>query len=223
MARGPHAEILTPYFQHMKALITGGFALGDIIVGKLKKVTAKELYQSFTSSFPPPKVVFKFNVDWELVWKRLQYTVLDEASREIQFLILHNIVANKDRMHKFHMAASPNCSSCGVVQDNVHLFCECVSVREAWFWIRQRLLSLLPPEAARTSNFEFLHLMFVQSLMDIEAVWLLGIYVKVVWDTVICKKKNISQSKIKNECFLQYNNHHACNKPALAHFVGLFQ
>ena len=120
MSRGPHAELLSPYFQHMKALITGVFALGDISVGKLKKVTAKEL-----------------------VWKWLQYTVMYPSSREIHFLILHNIVANKDKMHKFNMTASPNCLSCGVSQDNVHLFCECVSVREAWFWPRQRLLSLL--------------------------------------------------------------------------------
>ena len=55
------------------------------------------------------------------------------------------------------MTHSPNGLSCGVIQDNVYLFCECVSVREAWFWIRQRLLSLLPPEAVRTSNFEMLH------------------------------------------------------------------
>ena len=119
MARGPHAEILSPYFQHMRALLAGALVLGDINVRKLKKVSAKELYLGFTSTFPPPEVVFMFNVEWEMVWKRLQYSVLDQASREIHFLILHNIIANKDRMHRFNMAASPNCFSCGVVQDNV--------------------------------------------------------------------------------------------------------
>jgi hypothetical protein len=222
MGLGPHAEILSPYFQHMKTLLAGGFALGDIVQGKLKKVTAKELYNGFTSTFPPPKVVFKFNAPWELVWKRLQYPVLDLASREILFLIVHNIVANKDRMHKFNMVASPKCPACGVLQDNNHLFCECVSVREAWFWIRQRLLGLLPPEAAGTSNFEFINLMFVSSLMDDEAVWLLGIYVKLVWDNVVCKKKNITQKYVQTECSQQYYSHHACNKPALAHICGLF-
>ena len=218
MGRGPHAELLSPYFQHMKALLVGGLTLGDIAIGKLKKITARNLYLGFTSSFPPPKVVFKFDVDWDTVWERLQYSVLDHASREIHFLILHNIIANKDRMYRFNMAASPNCLSCGVVQDNTHLFCECVLVREAWFWIRQRLLSLLPPEAVRTSNFEFLHFMFVKSLVDEEAVWLLGIYVKLVWNNVICKKNNVSQTMVKNECSLQYNN-----QPSLAHIIGLLQ
>ena len=217
MGRGPHAELLTPYFQHMKALLVAGFTLGDITVRNLKRVTAKELYTSFTSTFPPPKVIFKFDVDWDLVWKRLQYHVLDPSSREIHFLIIHNIVANKDRMHKFNMTASPACPSCGAVQDNVHLFCECVSVREAWFWLRQRLLSLLPPEAAATSNFEFLHFMFMKDLLDNEAVWLLGIYVKLVWDNVICKKKIIHQKIIENEVSLQYH----ANRRHLGHIAGI--
>ena len=186
-----------------------------------QRCTRQSRRRSWPSTFPPPKVVFKFNVEWELVWKRLQYFVLDPSSREILFLIIHNIVANKERMHRFNMAASPLCPSCSVLQDNVHLFCECISVRESWFWIRQRLLGLLPPEAAATSNFEFLHLMFGKSLLDNEAVWLLGIYVKLVWDKVICKKGFVNQEKIESECSLQYYNHHVCNKPPLAHIVGL--
>ena len=46
-------------------------------------------------------------------------------------LLMHNIVANKERVFRYNMIASPNCSICRVVQDNVHLFCECVTVREA--------------------------------------------------------------------------------------------
>ena len=46
----------------MKALLVGGLTLGDISIVKLKKVTARDLYLGFTSSFPPPKVVFKFDV-----------------------------------------------------------------------------------------------------------------------------------------------------------------
>ena len=63
MGPGPHAEMISPYFQHMKSLLTGAVILGDIDVKKLKTVTAKSLYLSFTSTFPPPKVVYKYNVD----------------------------------------------------------------------------------------------------------------------------------------------------------------
>ena len=212
---------MSPYFQHMKSLLTGAVILGDIEVNKLRLVTAKNLYLGFTSTFPPPKVVFKFDVNWGQVWTRLQNPVLDIMGREILFLIVHNIVANKDRVFKFNMTASPNCAICGVLQDNVHLFCECLNVREAWFWMRQRLLSLLPQEGGQTSNFEFLNLMFTPSVMDSEAVWLIGIYVQQVWDHIICKKKNLSQRQIKTECAQQFKNHQGSSRPSLAHIIGL--
>ena len=156
------------------------------------------------------------------MWMRLQNPVLDMYSRDIMFLIIHNIVANKERVHRFRMTASPNCTNCNVVQDNVHMFCECSCVREAWFWLRQRLLSLLPAEARITSNFEFLHLMFDSSTYETEVVWLLGVYVKLVWEIIVCKKRNLSQNLIKPECQRKYQNQHFSNKPMLNHIVGLF-
>ena len=197
--------------------------MGDVVAGQLHLVTAKNLYLGFTTTFPPPKVVFKYDVDWVQVWLRLQNPVLGIMGREILFMIIHNIVANKERVHRFNMTASPNCPTCGVLQDNVHLFCECVNVREAWFWLRQRMLDMLPPDSGMTSNFEFLNLMFVSSMLDSEIVWLLGVYVQLVRDNVICKKKFLSQNRIKTECAQEYLNHHAANKPILAHIFGLFQ
>ena len=81
MGAGQHAEIISPYFQHMKSLLTGGVILGDIDVKKLKLVTAKNLYHGFSSTFPPPKVIYKYDVDWVQVWTRLQNPVLDMMGR----------------------------------------------------------------------------------------------------------------------------------------------
>jgi hypothetical protein len=61
--------------------------------------------------------------------------------------------------------------------------------------------------------------MFVQSLLDKDAVWLLGIYVKLGWNTVIYNLSQTSQTMVKNESSLQYFN----NKPDLAHIIGLWQ
>ena len=135
-------ELILSYFLHMKALLVGGLVLGDI---ELKKLTAKTLYEGFTSSFPAPKIVFKFDIDWSLVWCRLQCPMLESGAREVLFMGINNIIANGDRLHsKFHMVPSPNCVHCNVLHDNVHLFCECLLVREAWFWVRQRILWILP-------------------------------------------------------------------------------
>ena len=57
MGVGPHAEIISPYFQHVKALLVGGLLLGDVKPQALGDVTAKELYKSFMTTFPPPKII----------------------------------------------------------------------------------------------------------------------------------------------------------------------
>jgi hypothetical protein len=46
--------------------------------------------------------------------------------------------------------------------------------------------------------------MFDSSLMDSEMVWILGIYVLLVWDIVICKKKVLKLETMKSEYSLKY-------------------
>ena len=137
-------------------------------------------------------------------------------------MVVNNMIANRDRLfNKLNKAETPNCLACGVVQDNVHLFCECKLVREAWFWVRQRLLGMLPDSHGHTSNFEFLNLMFESDLMDSEIVWMLGIFVQLVWNFVICKKKSLKLETVKSEYFLKHENHKNSKMPTLGFIVGL--
>ena len=96
MGSGPHSELISPYFKNMRLLLGEALLLEDIKVENLKKVTAKALYHGYTSSFPPPKVVFKFDVDWKLVWERLDSPVLDSLARDFLYLIINNIVPSRE-------------------------------------------------------------------------------------------------------------------------------
>ena len=50
------------------------------------------------------KVVFKFDVDWQLVWATLDYPVLDPLEREYIFMIVNNIFPTRERFYmKMHM------------------------------------------------------------------------------------------------------------------------
>ena len=82
MAEGPHAEIVCPYFQHMRLLLVEGLVLGEIQIDRIRSVTAKKLYEDYTSTFPPPKVIYRFDVDWPLVWGRLENISFDSFARE---------------------------------------------------------------------------------------------------------------------------------------------
>ena len=98
---------------------------------------------------------------------------------------------------------------------------ECKLVREAWFWVRQRLLGMLPDTHRLTSNFEFLNLMFDSFLLDKEIIWMLGVYVQLVWDFVICKKKTLKLETVQSEYLLKHEAHKTSKMPTLEHIVGL--
>ena len=198
MAGGPHAEIVSKYFQYMRLLLVEGIVLGDIEVTKFANVTSKELYLGYTSSFPPPKVMFKFDVEWKIVWERLDSPVLDPFARECLFMIIHNIVPSRERLYlKMNMVNSPNCVVCHGREDTTHIFMECSAVREAWGWVRLQLLSFLPDRCGITSNFEFLSLMYEKCIMDKEAVWLIGAFLEFVWREKLMNKWGLSCAKLR--------------------------
>ena len=183
-------------------------------------MTAKALYEGFTTSFPPPKVIFKFNIAWQLVWERLEYLVLEPVGKEVLFTIVHNIVPNRERLYsKMHMVNSPNCLVCGVREDNAHIFAECLMVREAWGWVRMRLLNLLSRESARCSNFELLTLMFEKDLMDMEAVWLIVTYVEYVWTEKFLRNKLVKLEQLVGHIKLCYRSNQFSKKPVLGHIT----
>ena len=222
MAGGPHAELVSSYFQHMRLLLVEGLVLGDITVNTVKSVTAKGLYEEFTSTFPPPKIVFKFEVDWSTVWERLDSPCLEPLARETLFCIIHNIVPNRERLYmKMNLVATPNCLICGVREDNTHIFTECIMVREAWGWVRLRLLSLLPDDCGRTSNFEFICLMFTKHCMDKEVVWLIGTYLRLVWSEKVMRKRRIGVERVIGHIKLCYKANQISKKPFLNYMMNI--
>ena len=81
---------------------------------------------------------------------------------------------------------------------------------------------MLPDTHGGTSNFEFLNLMIDSYFMDSEIVWMLGIFVQLVWNFVICKKKLLKLETVQSEYFLKYENHKNSKMPTLGFIVGLF-
>ena len=63
MVGGPHLEMISAHYKHMRLLLVEAFVLGDVMVNNLKGVTTKSMYISYTTIFPQPKVVFRYDVD----------------------------------------------------------------------------------------------------------------------------------------------------------------
>ena len=86
-------------------------------------------------------------------------------------------------------------------------------VREAWGWVRMRLLNMLPEDCAKTSNFEFLN--FAKNLMDNEAVWLIGTFIQLVWVEKFQRKINVKISHTIGTLKMLYKANQMSKKPLL--------
>ena len=69
--------------------------------------------------------------------------------------------------------------------------------------------------------FEFLNLRFERDMFDCEVIWMIGLFVQLVWDIVICKKKYPKIETMKREYELKYLTHQKSNMPHLSFIAGL--
>ena len=114
-----------------------------------------------------------------------------------------------------HLVNSPNCLVCGLRESSTHIFTECIMVREAWGWVRMRMLELLPADNARCSN-----LMFEQHVLDLEAVWLIATYVEFVWMEKLKRNRNVKIEQTIGHLKLRYKANQVSRRPKLG-FMSL--
>ena len=96
MARGVHSQIVPPYFNHMKILFCEAVDYEMVKVKELKYAAAKNIYEDLTSTLPPPKVVFKYELPYELIWQRLENQIMDGSAKNLLFKMINNIIPNRD-------------------------------------------------------------------------------------------------------------------------------
>ena len=79
------------------------------------------------------------------------------------------------------------------------MFCSCSRVIEAWFWLRSKLLQLMPTTIGGmgTSNTDFLLLQYPKDNQESECLWLIGNYVEVVDSFVARKKKKLKVDQLR--------------------------
>lgn len=243
MANGPHSPVIPEYFRFIVNLVRE--AIQDELVDPkdFRMCSAKTLYQEFTTTFPPPKCVYKYDgMPWSIVFKNLQNPVLDSKTKDLMFTIIHNILPNRQRLFKMNKIQDEFCQNknClifrdtdgplpenvisrddmtivigGHTQDNVHLFCECDKVKEIWAWVRNKVCQMLLVERQNLSNLELIHLAIPSNSNTNEIVWLIANYCYYIYTQVVTRKRRPSITTFQGtlKC-LFYENLYA-NKPEL--------
>ena len=60
-----------------------------INVERLNLIPAKQIYEDYTFTFPPPKVIYRHSdLPWEDIWRRLNRPILESLMKDILFTLL---------------------------------------------------------------------------------------------------------------------------------------
>ena len=107
----------------------------------ISDVTSKQIYDSFLRKKQTPptaqqKLTDKYSetsINWEKVYSLPFRTTLDSKLREFQYKILHNIVFTNDKLFRFGLSQSPNCTFCNEEPESIeHLLSRCKVPSEFW-------------------------------------------------------------------------------------------
>ena len=107
----------------------------------ISDVTSKQIYDSFLRKKQTPptaqqKLTDKYSetsINWEKVYSLPFRTTLDSKLREFQCKILNNIVFTNDKLFRFGLSQSPNCTYCNEEPESIeHLLSRCKVSSEFW-------------------------------------------------------------------------------------------
>ena len=98
-SNGRKKEYRPKYFKNMIELLLEAKDSERFSLTSLSKATTKSIFLSYTETMPPAKIEVEYDRDWKLVWKRLQSRVLQQSSRNLLFMMVHERVFTKARAH----------------------------------------------------------------------------------------------------------------------------
>ena len=207
LANGPHAEIIPPYFKHTVNLLKEAVNADIVNLGNMGAVKSKAIYADLNSTPPPPKITIKHpELPWELIYDRLDSSVLSPACRDLWFIVINNIYPNKQRLHRLNQHESGNCAKCAnTPETNPHLFMECVNTRPVWLFVRE-LITDKQPGLLFTPCINFMSLSYTRLEGENMTLFLLSTYVAFIHE---CRRsdENVNVIKFKGylkSCYFKY-------------------
>ena len=137
------------HFNLAAGLLSNARMLESFDITDWSNISNKMIYQSFSDTFTKPKIERDLGRDMSQVWFRLKLLRYNRQVQEVTYLMIHNKLPLNERLFRIKLARDPYCSSCSsaCVQDVVHFFTCCDSVKIYWEWIKDISTNLLAPMA----------------------------------------------------------------------------
>ena len=184
---GVHPADIPEYFHHIEYLISMA-RVDDDFVSNWRLITNKQLYSSAIRSLPFTKIEQKTATSFVNVWKRILMPIVDSASHDICYLLVHNKLPVKERLFRVNLIGDPYCSICPGTQlcDIDHFFCSCLRVKEAWLLIKNSIHNLI---GSAPPDYQLVRFSFPKCNFENEVIWLMGSYVRELWTELYFNEK----------------------------------
>ena len=131
------------------------------------------------------------------------------------FLVIHNILPTRERLHRMNMSINGNCLKMDGVEDVEHLFTGCVRTQVAWAWARRKVINLMPDWVRQfPSNFELLHLAY-EAILNTEILWVISTYCCYAWNEKFSNGSNYSicVDKLRGVMMQEYQENQLSQNP----------
>ena len=143
----------------------------------------------------------QFDRNWNEIWKRLNSGVLSSPAKDSLYFIVHERAYTRERGFRLlpNVYETPFCLKCdsNLIESQVHKYCLCSSVSDAWCLVRQ-LMENLDISIVFESDFSIIHLFYTEPLHGHSVLWLIGEYVCLVESVAIKENKKLSRDILLN-------------------------
>ena len=102
---------------------------------KFPNVKSKEIYNIIVPNFQPDIVQSYPNLDWDNIWRQLNFRYMNLHDRNIMFRYVYEILPTNKRLAQIRMRDSSLCDTCFVEDSNMHKFYYCSLVHECIIWM----------------------------------------------------------------------------------------
>ena len=169
-------------------------------------ITSQNIYES-TIQKQKPIVEERYPLFiWENIWANVASSVINSDNRSILFKYLHEILPNNLRLYNIRRKVSPNCDTCNMEDNNLHMFYFCNKIKVVIKYLRVLLQRILNIDNVNLIKLLFLDTTDLTNKDSNSVLAIISSFICTIWynrghtgDKLIIFKKNIMTNIVNHK------------------------
>ena len=119
--------------------------------------------------------------NWKVIWENVAFRFINSDDRSIIFKYMHEILPNKLKLYNMKKILSPNCSTCNIEENNLHMMYYCRNNTELVQYMRGLINICINRNGVGMIKLLFLDTSGLSKRDSNTAVVLLVIFICTIW------------------------------------------